>query len=111
MQIEPEAIILAGSVLWGLAGFVTGVPKNDVPAHYPFVFFVVATIGGLIGLSEIVHEPLDTSLTFLAAVLFFVAPLGFIIYALKEYPPGDMLAGVLPAREDEQNGEADNSNP
>ena len=98
--MQPESIIFFGASLWAFAGFVTGVPDNGVPSGYPFLFFTIATIGGIIGITEFVPERVDVWLTFLAAILFVVTPVAFTLYLLEEYPGDGLKSGVVPSEDE-----------
>lgn len=86
-MVEPETIVLAGAAFWGAGAFLTGVPAGRIPPEFPFLFTVIAIIGSLIGVTEMLPETLDIAVTLLAVVAFALTPLAATVMLYARYPP------------------------
>lgn len=84
--MQPETIVLFGAAVWAGAALATGIPKRRFPSEFPLLFAVIAVIGSLIGVTELLPEEIDIAVTLLAVVLYVVTPIGFSWHLFRIYP-------------------------
>ena len=86
-NIEPESLLIAAAILWGLAGLATGLPADRFPSEFPLLFFIISVVAGLVGITEYVPEFFDTLLTIIGVLLFTLTPIFITVKLYRSYPP------------------------
>lgn len=84
--MQPETIVLFGAAFWAGGALATGVPKRRFPSEFPLLFAVIAVIGSLIGVTELLPEDIDIAVTILAVVLYAITPIVFSWHLYRIYP-------------------------
>lgn len=84
--MQPEMIVLTGATIWAGAALATGLPKRRFPSQFPFLFAVIAVIGSLIGVTELLPENIDIAVTLLAVLLYAATPIVFSWHLFRVYP-------------------------
>src|SRR5699024_7405247 len=73
--MQPETIVLLGAAFWAGAALATGLPKRRIPSEFPMLFAIIAFIGSLIGVTELLPESLDVAFTIVAVALYAITPI------------------------------------
>lgn len=84
--MQPETVVLFGAAFWAGAALATGVPKRRFPSQFPALFAIIAFIGSLIGVTELLPEEIDVAVTILAVMLYAVTPVVFSWHLYRVYP-------------------------
>lgn len=87
--MQPEIIVLLGAAFWVGAALATGIPQHRFPSEFPLLFAVIAAVGSLIGVTEMVPASVDIALTILAVVLYAITPIVFAWHLYRVYPSQD----------------------